>query len=121
MNNLCIIGRMTADPETKTTQNGHTVLSFSVAVPRPHTKDTTDFIRCVAWRSTAEFIQKYFHKGKMIAIIGVLTSRSWKDEQDKNHSLMEVVVESVDFCGDKNKQEDLPKGFSATDEPDVEF
>lgn len=118
MNTISIMGRITADPELKHTQNNIAVCAFTVAVPRPHTKDTTDFIRCVAWRGAAEFVSKYFSKGKMIAITGILTVRSWKDEEEKTHSVNEVIAENISFCGDKTTgatneipANDIPDGF----------
>lgn len=101
MNNCSFMGRMTADPKCEYTTNGHAVLHFTVAVDRPKTKDTTDFIRCVAWRNAAEFIEKWFCKGKMIGVSGIMTSRSWKDDNNKNHYAMELLVDTVEFCGDK--------------------
>ena len=81
MNSICLMGRLTADPELKTTQSGVSVTSFSVAVDRAYrSKDQerqTDFINCVAWRQTAEFITRYFHKGNRIALQGSLQSRSY--------------------------------------------
>ncbi len=137
MNNISLMGRLTADPELKYTANNYAVLSFTVAVPRPNTKDTTDFIRCVAWRKTAEFVSKYFFKGKMIALTGALTSRSWKDDNNKSHYVMEVTVNNVEFCGDKAKNnnehehlhyqetqatlDDIPEGFETVPEDEVPF
>lgn len=134
MNNISIMGRLTAAPELEYTPNNTPVLSFTVAVNRPRVKDTTDFIRCVAWRNTAEFISKYFSKGKMIAITGILTSRSWKDDNGKSHTINEVVVNEVDFCGDKasnnapasapaappTTEADIPDAFQAADD-DIPF
>lgn len=101
MNNINLIGRLTADVELKTTPNGISVCQFSIAVKRPNVKDTTDFINCVAWRSTAEFISKYFSKGKMIALTGMLTSRTYQDQNGKNRTIFEVVVNSAEFCESK--------------------
>lgn len=103
MNNITIMGRLTADPKCETTNNGNKVLHFTVAVSRPKVKDTTDFIRCVAWRTAAEFIEKWFCKGKMIGLSGILTSHSWTDDEGRNRSMMEVVVDTVEFCGDNQK------------------
>lgn len=134
MNNISIMGRLTATPELEYTTTNIPVTSFTVAVNRPRVKDTTDFIRCVAWRNTAKFISKYFSKGKMIAITGILTSRSWKDQEGRTHSINEVLVNEVDFCGDKasnnapaataaaptTNEEDIPDAFQAADD-DVPF
>ena len=75
MNSIQLIGRLTADVELKQTQSGVSVCQFNIAVDRPKVRDTTDFIPCVAWRNTAEFICKYFRKGNKIALNGVLTTR----------------------------------------------
>lgn len=101
MNNINLIGRLSADVELKQTSNGTSVCSFTIAVNRPRVKDTTDWINCVAWRHNAEFIAKYFKKGQAIAISGVLTSRKFKDQNDKTHTAFEVVVDTAEFCGGK--------------------
>lgn len=101
MNSINLIGRLTADVELKTTQSGVPVCSFTIAVKRPNVKDTTDFINCVAWRSTAEFISKYFSKGKLIALTGILTGRSYEDQNGKKRTAYEVVVERAEFCDSK--------------------
>lgn len=101
MNSVNLMGRLTADVDLKTTQSGISVCSFSIAVKRPNVKDTTDFINCVAWRSTAEFISKYFNKGKMIGISGVLTSRKYDDQNGNKRTAFEVVVDNACFCESK--------------------
>jgi len=111
MNKVILMGRLTADPELKITQSNIPVASFTIAVNR---KDSADFINCVAWRGTAELICKHFNKGKMIAIVGSLQSRTWQDNDGKNRKAVEVVVSEVHFCGDWKKQ-----GDSA--QPDMEF
>ncbi|MGA4517393.1 single-stranded DNA-binding protein [Solibacillus silvestris] len=130
MNNICIMGRIANDLELRHTTNDHAVLQFTVAVRRPHTKDTTDFIRCVAWRNAAEFISKYFKKGKMISLSGVMSSRSWKDDDGKNHSLMEMIVDTVEFCGDKPNEaaatatessSNIPEGFEEIKDEEIPF
>lgn len=80
MNSVNISGRLTKDPELKTTQSNISVCSFGVAVDRPGVKDKSDFIDCVAWRNTAEFVNKYFAKGDPIEITGTLTTRNWEDQ-----------------------------------------
>mgnify|MGYP004620305883 CR=1 FL=1 len=106
MNIVAIMGRMTTDPELKTTQSGISVMSFYVAVNRNYTKDgerQTDFINCVAWRNTAEFISKYFSKGQMIAIKGNLQQRNYTDKDGNKRTAYDVVVEQASFCGSKNE------------------
>ena len=108
MNNVQIIGRLTADPELRRTQSGISSCRFTVAVNRKYkNKDTdqydADFISCVAWKQTAEFITRYFSKGKMIALQGTLRTGSFQDRnhQDVTHYTTDVFVENVEFCGDK--------------------
>lgn len=101
MNNICLMGRLSADVELKQTQSGVSVCSFTLAVNRPNVKDTTDWINCVAWRGTAEFITRYFRKGNMIAITGVLTSRKYQDNNGNNRTAFEVVVDRAEFCESK--------------------
>ena len=108
MNNVQIIGRLTADPELRRTQSGISSCRFTVAVNRKYkNKDTdqydADFISCVAWKQTAEFISRYFSKGKMIALQGNLRTGSFQDRkhQDVTHYTTDVFVENVEFCGDQ--------------------
>lgn len=107
MNVITISGRFTVTPELKTTPNGNSVSSFDIAVPRPGTTDKTDFIKCVAWRNTAEFITKYFTKGQRIEITGCLTSRTWEDKDGKKRTINEVLCERVGFGESKKSDRDL--------------
>ena len=105
MNSICLMGRMTGDPELKTTQSGVSVTSFSVAVDRAYrSKDQerqTDFINCVAWRNTAEFISRYFRKGQRIALQGSLQSRKYTANDGSQRTVYEVVVDNAFFCESK--------------------
>ena len=105
MNSICLMGRLTGDPELKTTQNGFSVTSFSVAVDRAfRSKDQerqTDFINCVAWRGTAEFISRYFRKGQRIALQGSLQSRNYTTNDGSKRTAYEVVVDNAFFCESK--------------------
>ena len=101
MNNIQLIGRLTADPDRRTTQSGITVTSFTLAVDRPHVKETTDFINCVAWRQTAEFVAQYFTKGRKMGVSGILTTRRYEDKDGNKRTAVEVVVDQVDFCDSK--------------------
>lgn len=108
MNSVQIIGRLTADPELRQTQSGISCCRFTVAVNRKFkNKDTdqyeADFISCVAWKQTAEFITRYFSKGKMIALEGMLRTGSYQDRNhsDVTHYTTDVFVNNVEFCGDK--------------------
>ena len=103
-NKAILVGRITADPELKQTPNGVSVLSFSLAVERAYsTKEErqTDFINCVAWRNTAEFISKYFSKGQMLGIDGSIQTRSYEDNQGNKRTVVEVVVGSAFFTESK--------------------
>lgn len=105
MNSVCLLGRLTATPEQKTTTNGVSVTSFTVAVDRTYqpkgAERQTDFINCVAWRNTAEFICRYFQKGQRIALQGSLQSRSYTDKNGNNRVVFEVVVDNAFFAESK--------------------
>lgn len=102
-NKVILIGNLTADPELKQTQNGISVTSFSIAVSRRFSSKNAenapqaDFINIVAWRNTAEFITKYFQKGKSILIVGSLQSRSWTDQNGQKRYVTEVVADEAQF------------------------
>ena len=104
MNSINIVGRLCAEPERKTTNSGKSVTSINVAVKRPFTKDTTDFIKVVFWEQKCDYICQYGHKGDMVGVSGVLTVR--KDEENKRE-YYEIVASSVDIVGSK-KQEQQP-------------
>ena len=103
-NKVILIGNLTSDLELKQTQNGISVTSFSIAVGRRKVKDQepqTDFINCVAWRNTAEFICNYFQKGKAILIVGSLQTRNWTDQNGQKRYITEVVAEEAQFVEKK--------------------
>ncbi len=107
LNHIVIMGRLTRDPEMRTTQSGVNVTSFSVAVDRDFggrdgSERQTDFIDCVAWRSTGEFVSKYFHKGSMIVVSGRLQSRKWQDRDGNNRTNWEINADNVYF-GDSRR------------------
>ena len=108
LNTVILMGRITQDLELKQTQNGTSVLSFNVAVDRGYVKQgeerQTDFITCVAWRQTAEFISKYFSKGRMIALEGNLRTRTYDDKNGSKHYVTEVYVSSASFTGEPKQQ-----------------
>lgn len=107
INNVVIMGRLTADPELRQTASGTEVTSFSVAVQRDFARQgeerQTDFINCVAWRQSAKFITSYFRKGSMIAITGSLQTRSYEDKTGAKRTATEVVVNNASFCGSRNE------------------
>ena len=100
MNKVILKGRLTANPELKTTATNITVCDFSVAVNRRFNKEQTDFINCQAWRQTAEFITKYFTKGQEILVVGELHIDKWDKDGETRYSAR-VVVDEVGFCGSK--------------------
>ena len=104
LNISMLIGRLTQDPELKTTPSGVSVTSFSIAVNRPYSKDKeaqADFINVVAWRNTAEFIAKYFKKGSAIFIKGAIQTRSWTDNNGNKRYATEVVADEAQFVEGK--------------------
>lgn len=109
LNSVSLLGRMSADPELKHTPSGVPVCTFTVAVTRSYAKQgeerQTDWLDIIAWRSTAEFICRYFRKGQMIAIKGTLQSRSFEDKEGRKRKLVEVNADEVSFGGDKKKEE----------------
>ena len=108
MFNLVVLsGRLTADPELKTTSNGVSVCSFTIAVDRRHKQGEerqADFINIVAWRSTAEFISKYFSKGSMIGIEGSIQTRRYQDKDGNNRTAFEVVANNAQFMDSKRQE-----------------
>jgi single-strand DNA-binding protein len=108
LNHITIMGRLTKDPELRRTDSGIAVTSFTVAVDRdraPEGQDKeTDFIDCVAWRGTAEFVEKYFSKGRMIVVSGRLQLRPWTDKEENKRKATEIVADNVYF-GDSKKDD----------------
>ena len=107
LNHITIMGRLTRDPELRMTQSQTQVASFTLAVDRDFGgrdggEKQTDFIDCVAWRQTAEFVSKYFTKGRMAVVSGRLQSRKWQDREGNNRTSWEVVAENVYF-GDSRR------------------
>ena len=116
LNKIFIMGRLTRDPELRRTQNGTAVAGFALAVDRDFknadgTKET-DFIEVVAWRSSAEFVSKYFAKGRMAIVEGRLQIRDWTDKDGNKRRNAEVVADNVYF-GDSKKDGDSSGGYKA--------
>jgi single-strand DNA-binding protein len=101
LNKVVIMGRLTKEPELRTTQSGVAVASFTLAVDRGFKKDETDFINIVAWRGTAEFVSKWFSKGQLVAVSGRLQVRSYKDKDGNNRTATEVVADECFFAESK--------------------
>lgn len=115
MNTVILMGRLTKAPELRHTGDGTAVCSWTLAIDRIG-KDQTDFIDCVAWRDTAQFVAQYFDKGRMMACVGSLSIRDWTDKDKNKRRSYEVNVNRVEFCGDKAKQD-----FEKIEEPDIEL
>ena len=111
LNKVVLCGRLTADPELKSTQNGVSVVTFTLAVNRrfqSRSNDAADgqqadFISLVAWRQTAEFISKYFKKGSALCVTGSIQTRSWQDQQGQTRYATEVVADEAMFVDSKNE------------------
>lgn len=101
LNKAILGGRLTNQPELKQTPTGTAVTTFSIAVIRRGNKDETDFINCVAWRQTAEFICKYFGKGSSICIVGQIQTRSWNDNNGNKRYATEVIADEAYFVDSK--------------------
>ncbi len=131
INNVTLMGRLTKDPELKNTLSGISVTSFALAVDRKYQpKDgekQTDFIDCVAWRSTADFVCNHFHKGSMMAVEGEIQTRTYTDKEGNKRKATEILVENVSFCGSKNESGSteppaapMAQGFSTAAPTDFE-
>lgn len=107
INMIALIGRLTFEPEVRTTPSGVSVMHFQIACDRSYQKSgqdrQADFIDCVAWRQTAEFIGRYFRKGSMIAVEGTLQTSSYTDKNGNQRKQVEVLANNVSFCGSKSE------------------
>ena len=98
INKVILMGRLTRDPEMRHTNSGTPVTTFSIAIDNGYGDNKrTDFVNCIAWNKTAEFVTKYFTKGKMIIVIGRITTRSWETQDGKRAYATEVVANEVSF------------------------
>ena len=133
INNVTLMGRLTAIPELKRTQSGTSVTSFNIAVDRNYQKQgeekKTDFITCVAWRNTADFITKWFGKGDTIAVTGEIQTRNYEDKNGNKRTAVEVLVNQASFCGgksnggksDTNAKNDAPTFSNNTDYEEIDY
>lgn len=122
LNKVILTGRLTADPELKHTPNNVAVCAFTIAVERNIAdkstgKRATDFIEIVAWRNTAEFISKYFSKGRMITIAGSIQTRSWEDKNGNKRKATEILAEEAHFADSKKDDQ----GGGSTGSPFSEY
>lgn len=112
INQVALMGRLTKDPELKHTPSGVAVTTFSLAVSRSYCKQgeerQTDFIDITAWRNTAEFICRFFGKGQMMAVEGMIQTRTYTDKDGKNRKAFEIVARDASFCGDRREQTGAP-------------
>ena len=131
INMVALMGRLTYEPELISTPNGVSVLRFQVACDRSYQvkgqERQADFIDCVAWRQTAEFISRYFHKGSMIAVEGTIQTSNYTDKNGNNRKQIEVLANNVSFCGSKNEsggsmdiEPESAAKYSSTDNSDFE-
>lgn len=128
LNHITIMGRLTRDPELRRTGTGTAVAGFTLAVDRDYSgKDggekETDFIDCVAWRNTGEFVSKYFAKGSMAVVSGRLQIRSWKDKDGNNRRTAEVIADNVYFGDSKRGTENssAPSNYGGYTAPAQDF
>lgn len=130
INMVALMGRLTYEPELRKTPSDVSVLRFQVACDRSYQRAgaerQADFIDCVAWRQTAEFISRYFHKGSMIAVEGTIQTSNYTDKNGNNRKQTEVLANNVSFCGSKSESGNMdiePESaakYSSTDNSDFE-
>jgi len=117
LNRIILMGRLTADPELRQTPNGISVATFSIAVDRNFqskgAERQTDFINCVAWRQTGEFISRYFQKGRMIAVEGSLQTRRYEDKTGAKRTAYEVVVDQAYFADSARQNNNQSDSYGA--------
>ncbi|MDL2288644.1 single-stranded DNA-binding protein [Oscillospiraceae bacterium OttesenSCG-928-F05] len=117
LNKIILMGRLTADPELRSTQSDIPVANFTLAVERNYTNESekrdSDFIDCVAWRNNAEFVSKWFKKGQLVAVVGSLEIRKWQDKDGNHRSKAEVVLSERYFAERKRESGDAANGASA--------
>ena len=135
INKVVLMGRLTRDPEMRHTNSGTPVTTFSIAINSGYGENQrTDFVNCIAWNKTAEFVTKYFTKGKMIIVIGRITTRSWETQDGKRAYATEVVANEVNFGESKTSpqlntpqtaaqqpMQDDDEEFTPLDEEDVDL
>lgn len=120
LNKVILMGRMTAQPELKTTPSGVAVTSFSIAVDRPGKEKVTDFINIVAWRSSAEFICRYFGKGDPITVEGRIQVRNYTTQEGQKRNVVEVVADQVGFVLSSTKKEGSQSEMKQQEKPSIE-
>jgi single-strand DNA-binding protein len=119
MNSINLTGNICNDLELKSTQSGKSVITVNLAVKRPFTKDTTDFIPLVVWEKNAEYLSRYGKKGSRVAVSGKLTTRKYQDKDGKNRTAFEVVCDNVELMDSKSEADSAPT-FNPPKEPNYE-
>lgn len=124
INKAILMGRLTRDPELRHTGTGKPVCSFSIAIDSGYGENRqTDFINCVAWNKTAEFVSQYFNKGKMIIVIGRISTRTWEGQDGKKNYVTEVIANEVSFGESKKSQDsynDTPSSYQNGYQPQAQ-
>ena len=122
LNKVILMGRLARDPELRSTTGGVDVTNFTLAVDRGYakagTERETDFLDCVAWRGTAEFVSRYFKKGMQVAVTGRIQTRKWKDQNDQKRVSVEIVVDEAFFADSKRDtavDRTEPRGWQSQD------
>lgn len=124
LNSVCLMGRLTADPELKSTQSGVSVCSFRIAVDRTYTpkgqEKQTDFINIITWRSTAEFVSRYFRKGQLVAVQGSIQTSQYTDRDGNKRTTFDVVADNVFFAEKKAESGETKQGAGYDHSPDIQ-
>ena len=119
MNKCELVGRLTKEPELKLTSNQTAYCNFTIAVDRrfkdQNGQRQADFINCVAWKQTATFVQKYFHKGNRIGVVGTIQTRQYEDQQGVKHFITEVLAEEIEFV--ESQQQAAPEQNTQAEAP----
>lgn len=121
MNNTNLIGRLTAKPEIRQTESGVSRSTFTLAVPRTYNRDETDFINCVAWRNSAEILDKYCDKGSQIGVTGRIQTRTYDAQDGSKRYVTEVIVESLTLLGGKKEQSEEVEATEEKSDPFTDF
>ena len=124
LNSVCLMGRLTADPELKSTQSGVSVCSFRIAVDRTYQpkgqEKQTDFINIITWRSTAEFVSRYFRKGQLVAVQGSIQTGQYTDRDGNKRTAFDVVADNVFFAEKKAESGETKQGAGYDHSPDIQ-
>ena len=124
LNSVCLMGRLTADPELKSTQSGVSVCSFRIAVDRTYQpkgqEKQTDFINIVTWRGTAEFVSRYFRKGQLVAVQGSIQTSQYTDRDGNKRTTFDVVADNVFFAEKKAESGETKQGAGYDHSPYIQ-